>query len=76
MKTKSSLLKNNAVQSLLCSLICVILGVFIGYIVLLLINPTGAGKAILAVIKNFFFFPKAPQEPSISAARSSKRRRL
>ena len=60
MKTKSSLLKNNAVQSLLCSLICVILGVFIGYIVLLLINPTGAGKAILAVIKNFFFFPEGP----------------
>ena len=60
MKTKSSLLKNNAVQSLLCSLICVILGVFIGYIVLLLINPTGAGKAILAVIKNFFFYPEGP----------------
>ena len=60
MKTKSSLLKNNAVQSLLCSLICVILGVFIGYIVLLFINPTGAGKAILAVIKNFFFYPEGP----------------
>ena len=60
MKTKSSLLKNNAVQSLLCSLICVILGVFIGYIVLLLINPTGAGKAILAVIKNIFFYPEGP----------------
>ena len=60
MKTKSSLLKNNAVQSLLCSLICVILGVFIGYIVLLFINPNGAGKAILAVVKNFFFYPEGP----------------
>ena len=60
MKTKSSFLKNNAVQSLLCSLICVILGVFIGYIVLLFINPNGAGKAILAVIKNFFFYPAGP----------------
>lgn len=60
MKTKSSFLKNNAVQSLLCSLICVILGVFIGYIVLLFINPNGAGKAILAVIKNFFFYPEGP----------------
>lgn len=57
MKNKSSLLKNNAVQSLISSLICVILGVFIGYIVLLFINPTGAGKAIAAVVKNFFFYP-------------------
>ena len=57
MKNRSSLLKNNAVQSLLSSLICVILGVFIGYIVLLFINPTGAGKAIAAVVKNFFFYP-------------------
>ena len=60
MKTKSSLLKNNAVQSLLCSLICVVLGLLIGYIVLLFINPNGAGKAILAVIKNFFFYPEGP----------------
>ena len=57
MKNRSSLLKNNAVQSLISSLICVILGVFIGYIVLLFINPTGAGKAIGAVVKNFFFYP-------------------
>ncbi len=60
MKTKSSLLRNNAVQSLICSLACVILGVFIGYIVLLFINPNGAGKAISAVIKNFFFYPAGP----------------
>ena len=57
MKTKSSLLKNNAVQSLISSLLCIILGVLIGYIVLLFINPAGAGKAISAVLKNFFFYP-------------------
>ena len=57
MKTKSSLLKNNAVQSLISSLLCIILGVLIGYIVLLFINPAGAGKAIGAVLKNFFFYP-------------------
>ena len=48
------LLKNNAVQSLLASLICILLGLLIGYIVLLFINPAGASKAILSVIKNFF----------------------
>ena len=55
MKNKTPLLKRDGVQSLIASLICVILGVFIGYIVLLIINPAGAGKAILAVLKNFFF---------------------
>ena len=50
---KKNLLKNNAVQSLIASLICIVLGLFLGYIVLLFINPSGAGGAILAVIKNF-----------------------
>ena len=60
MKNKTPLLKRDGVQSLIASLICVILGVFIGYIVLLIINPAGAGKAILAVLKNFFFYPAGP----------------
>ena len=50
---KKSFWKNTAVQSLLASLICIVLGLLIGYIVLLFINPAGAGQAILAVIKNF-----------------------
>ena len=47
------LLKNDAVQSLIASLACIILGLLIGYIVLLFINPAGAWDAILAVLKNF-----------------------
>ena len=50
---KKNLLKNNGVQSLLASLACVVLGLLIGYIVLLFINPNGAGEAIAAVMKNF-----------------------
>ncbi len=49
-----NILKKPAVQSLIASLICIILGLLIGYIVLLFINPDGAGEAILAVVKNFF----------------------
>lgn len=56
---KKNLLKNNGMQTLLASLICVILGLLIGFIVLLFINPNGAGEAILAVIKNFFNYSKA-----------------
>ena len=56
---KRNLLKNNAVQSLIAALLCIVLGLLIGYIVLLFINPAGAGDAILAVIKNFFTYSKA-----------------
>ena len=56
---KKNLLKNDGMQTLLASLICVILGLLIGFIVLLFINPNGAGEAILAVIKNFFNYSKA-----------------
>lgn len=47
------LLKKPAVQSLVASLICILLGLLVGYIVLLFINPDGAGEAIVQVIKNF-----------------------
>ncbi len=50
---KKNFLKKPAVQSLIASLLCIVLGLLIGYIVLLFINPAGAGDAILAVIKNF-----------------------
>ena len=56
---KKNILKNDGVQSLLASLICVLLGLLIGFIVLLFINPSGAGEAILAVIKNFLNYSKA-----------------
>ena len=47
-------LKNEGVQAFLASVICILLGLLIGYIVLLFINPGGAGDSILSVIKNFF----------------------
>ncbi|MBQ6293022.1 MAG: ABC transporter permease [Lachnospiraceae bacterium] len=52
------ILKNDGVQSLLASLMCILLGLLIGYIVLLFIEPSGAGEAIKAVIKNFFTYNK------------------
>ena len=56
---KKNILKNDGVQSLLASLICILLGLLIGFIVLLFINPSGAGEAITAVIKNFLNYSKA-----------------
>ena len=48
------MLKNEGLQAFLASVICILLGLLIGYIVLLLINPSGAGESILNVVKNFF----------------------
>ena len=47
-------LKNPGVQAFLASIICIVLGLLIGYIVLLFINPEGAAESIINVIKNFF----------------------
>ena len=53
MKEKNSLLKNQSFQAILTSLLCVLAGLLIGYIVLLIINPAGAGKAIQTILMNF-----------------------
>lgn len=54
---KESILRNNGFQTIMASLLCIIIGLLIGYIVLLIINPGGAGKAILAIMKNFLYYP-------------------
>ncbi len=53
------LMKNNGVQSFVASIVCILIGLLVGYIVLLLINPTGAGEAIVTIVKNFLTYNKA-----------------
>ena len=62
MMKKHNILKNDGVQSLIASLICIVLGLLIGYIVLLFINPEGAWDAILTVVKNFFTYKKTSSQ--------------
>jgi simple sugar transport system permease protein len=57
-KEKTPLLRNGAVQSLLASLLCILIGLLLGYIALLLINPAGAGEAILTIVKNFMTYSR------------------
>ncbi len=52
------MLRRSGFQSLIASLLCIIIGLLIGYIVLLIINPAGAGEAITTIIKNFFTYNK------------------
>ena len=51
-------LKNPGIQAFVASIICILLGLLIGYVVLLFINPEGAAESILNVIKNFFTWSK------------------
>ena len=53
------LLKKDSTQSLIASLLCILMGVFLGYLVLLCINSKGAWDAIVAVLKNFMTYSKA-----------------
>ena len=55
-KGYNSLLKKDSVQTLISSLICILGGLLVGYLVLLLIEPKGAFDAIVAVMKSFFRF--------------------
>lgn len=56
-KKGTSLLKNKGVQSLVASLLCILIGLLVGYIVLLVINPAGAWKAIRNIVENFLYYP-------------------
>ena len=55
---KKNIWKNNGIQSLLASLACVVLGMLLGYIVLLFINPDGAGEAVATILKNFLTYSR------------------
>lgn len=55
---KRSMWERPGVQTVAASLVCVALGLSVGYLVLLMINPAGAGKALTAILKNFLFFER------------------
>ena len=55
-KEKISLIRREGVQTLLASLLCILGGFLIGFIVLLIIEPTGAFEAITTILKNFLRF--------------------
>lgn len=60
MNERKSILKSPAFQSILTSLLCIVLGLLVGYIVLLIINPSGAGEAIKTILLNFFTRSSGP----------------
>ena len=73
-KKKESILRNNAVQTIIASLLCIVIGLLIGYLVLLIINPAGAAGAITAIIKNYFYYPSQKAMMKYMGTRSEERR--
>ena len=59
MKEKKSLFGNPSLRTFLASLICILLGLLVGFIVLLLINPNGAVNALRTIMSNFMSFSSA-----------------
>lgn len=53
------ILKSDGFLTILTSLLCIVFGLFIGYLVLLAINPNGAFDAIVAIVKNFMNYSSA-----------------
>lgn len=60
-KERSSLLRKDGVQTIISSLACILGGLLIGYLVLLIIEPSGAQAAITAIIKSCLNYPAALQ---------------
>ena len=50
------------VQTITASLICILLGLLIGFIALLIINPENAWDGIVTVLKNFWNYKQATKQ--------------
>ncbi len=61
-KEKESIFKNAGVQSIIAAVFCIIAGLFIGFLVLLAINPAGAAGSIVTIVKNFLNYPTKPAQ--------------
>ncbi len=54
MEEKTSIFKKPGFQTLLASIVCAILGIILGFIILLLMNPAHAAEGMFAILRNFF----------------------
>jgi ABC-type uncharacterized transport system permease subunit len=55
-ESKPSFWRREGVQSVIASLLCILLGLIIGYIVMLFISPAHAWEGLVTILENFFTF--------------------
>ena len=58
MKNKSTIFSSPSFLSITSAILCALIGIIVGYVILLIINPANAGKAIVTILKNFFYYKK------------------
>ena len=51
-----SILASDAFRSIASAVICALVGIFVGFLILLIINAEHAPKAISVILKNFFYY--------------------
>jgi simple sugar transport system permease protein len=54
MNEKTNILKRPGVQTFLVSVLCALLGIFLGFVILLLMNPEHAAEGMGAILRNCF----------------------
>lgn len=62
MNGKDSFFRRPGIQTFLSSIICVVFGLLLGYIILLLINAKGASAGIVTLLKNYMNYPTRPAQ--------------
>lgn len=60
-KIKNSVLSSESFKSVFAAIICAVIGILVGYIILLIINAENATKAITTILKNFMYFNRPNQ---------------
>ncbi|MCQ2591954.1 MAG: ABC transporter permease [Treponema sp.] len=56
------LINSESFKSIMAAVICAVIGILIGYVILLLISAPNATKAITTILKNFMYFRKPTQK--------------
>ena len=55
-KEKKGLLQNPAFQTILSAVICILIGILVGFIVMLIINPSHAAEGMIEILQNFMHY--------------------
>ncbi|MBR1911875.1 MAG: ABC transporter permease [Treponema sp.] len=59
---KKQIVSSGCVQSIVSSVACALIGILVGFVILLAINAEHAPKAMSTILKNFMYFKKHPQQ--------------
>ena len=59
---RTPLLRRTGVQTLIASLLCILLGLAVGFVALCMVNAAGAGDAMMLVLKNFMKYTRTNQQ--------------